>query len=428
MIDINLLRNNIDEVASKLDHRGFTLDKKIFIDLETERKNLQVKVQELQESRNDLSKKIGIEKSQGNDVSEYMKSVGDINELLKKQNEALEILQSNIQEFILNIPNVPHNSVPIGLTEEENEVIKEVGEKKEFSFDIKDHVDLGQKIGLDFDLGAKLSGARFTTIRSDLANLHRALGQFMLDIQTRENGYEECYTPYLVNYESLRGTGQLPKFEEDLFSTKKGGSDESLYLIPTGEVPLTNFVRDSILDLKELPMKLTALTPCFRSEAGSYGKDTRGMIRQHQFDKVELVQICHPNKSYDVLDEMLSHAELILKKLALPYRVMSLCTGDMGFGAAKTFDIEVWMPSQNCYREISSVSNCEDFQARRLKARFKDHDKKNKLIHTLNGSGVAVGRAMVAIIENYQQANGDIQIPDALISYMNGVSVIKASD
>ena len=428
MIDINLLRNNIDEVASKLDHRGFTLDKKIFIELETDRKNLQVKVQELQESRNDLSKKIGIEKSQGNDVSEYMKSVGDINELLKEQNDALEILQSNIQEFMLNIPNVPHNSVPIGLTEEENEVIKEVGEKKQFSFDIKDHVDLGQKIGLDFDLGAKLSGARFTTIRSDLANLHRALGQFMLDIHTRENGYEECYTPYLVNYESLRGTGQLPKFEEDLFSTKKGGSDESLYLIPTGEVPLTNFVRDSILDLKELPMKLTALTPCFRSEAGSYGKDTRGMIRQHQFDKVELVQICHPNKSYDVLDEMLSHAEIILKKLALPYRVMSLCTGDMGFGAAKTFDIEVWMPSQNCYREISSVSNCEDFQARRLKARFKDHDKKNKLIHTLNGSGIAVGRAMVAIIENYQQANGDIQIPDALISYMNGVSVIKASD
>jgi len=428
MIDINLLRNNIDEVASKLDHRGFTLDKKIFIELETDRKNLQVKVQELQESRNDLSKKIGIEKSQGNDVSEYMKSVGDINELLKKQNDALEILQSNIQEFMLNIPNVPHNSVPIGLTEEENEVIKEVGEKKQFSFDIKDHVDLGQKIGLDFDLGAKLSGARFTTIRSDLANLHRALGQFMLDIHTRENGYEECYTPYLVNYESLRGTGQLPKFEEDLFSTKKGGSDESLYLIPTGEVPLTNFVRDSILDLKELPMKLTALTPCFRSEAGSYGKDTRGMIRQHQFDKVELVQICHPNKSYDVLDEMLSHAEIILKKLALPYRVMSLCTGDMGFGAAKTFDIEVWMPSQNCYREISSVSNCEDFQARRLKARFKDHDKKNKLIHTLNGSGIAVGRAMVAIIENYQQANGDIQIPDALISYMNGVSVIKASN
>ena len=428
MIDINLLRNNIDEVASKLDHRGFRLDKKIFIELETDRKNLQVKVQELQESRNDLSKKIGIEKSQGNDVSEYMKSVGDINELLKKQNEALEILQSNIQEFILNIPNVPHNSVPIGLTEEENEVIKEAGEKKEFSFDIKDHVDLGQKIGLDFDLGAKLSGARFTTIRSDLANLHRALGQFMLDIQTRENGYEECYTPYLVNYESLKGTGQLPKFEEDLFLTKKGGSDESLYLIPTGEVPLTNFVRDSILDLKELPMKLTALTPCFRSEAGSYGKDTRGMIRQHQFDKVELVQICHPNKSYDVLDEMLSHAEIILKKLALPYRVMSLCTGDMGFGAAKTFDIEVWMPSQNCYREISSVSNCEDFQARRLKARFKDNDKKNKLIHTLNGSGVAVGRAMVAIIENYQQANGDIQIPDALISYMNGVSVIKASN
>ena len=428
MIDINLLRNNIDEVASKLDHRGFTLDKKIFIDLETERKNLQVKVQELQESRNDLSKKIGIEKSQGNDVSEYMKSVGDINELLKKQNEALEILQSNIQEFILNIPNVPHNSVPIGLTEEENEVIKEVGEKKEFSFDIKDHVDLGQKIGLDFDLGAKLSSARFTSIRSGLASLHRALGQFMLDIQTQEHGYEECYTPYLVNYDSLKGTGQLPKFEEDLFITKKGGSDEKLYLIPTGEVPLTNFVRDSIVDLNELPIKLTALTPCFRSEAGSYGKDTRGMIRQHQFDKVELVQICHPSQSYDVLDEMLSHAELILKKLALPYRVMSLCSGDMGFGAAKTFDIEVWMPSQDCYREISSISNCEDFQARRLKARFKDSDKKNKLLHTLNGSGIAVGRAMVAIIENYQLENGDVEVPKALVSYMNGIEIIQAKN
>ena len=428
MIDINLLRNNIDEVESRLNSRGFKIDKKSFIDLENERRNLQVKVQELQESRNDLSKKIGVEKSKGNDVSEHMKSVGQTNDLLKVQNGALEEVQNKIQEFLLDIPNLAHESVPIGQSENDNEVIKEVGEKKEFSFKVKDHVDIGESLGLDFDLGVKLSGARFTSIRSGLASLHRALGQFMLDIQTQEHGYEECYTPYLVNYDSLKGTGQLPKFEEDLFITKKGGSDEKLYLIPTGEVPLTNFVRDSIVDLNELPIKLTALTPCFRSEAGSYGKDTRGMIRQHQFDKVELVQICHPSQSYDVLDEMLSHAELILKKLALPYRVMSLCSGDMGFGAAKTFDIEVWMPSQDCYREISSISNCEDFQARRLKARFKDSDKKNKLLHTLNGSGIAVGRAMVAIIENYQLENGDVEVPKALVSYMNGVEIIKAKN
>ena len=428
MIDINLLRNNIDEVESRLNSRGFKIDKKSFIDLENERRNLQVKVQELQESRNDLSKKIGVEKSKGNDVTEHMKSVGQTNDLLKVQNGALEEVQNKIQEFLLDIPNLAHESVPIGQSENDNEVIKEVGEKKEFSFKVKDHVDIGESLGLDFDLGVKLSGARFTSIRSGLASLHRALGQFMLDIQTQEHGYEECYTPYLVNYDSLKGTGQLPKFEEDLFITKKGGSDEKLYLIPTGEVPLTNFVRDSIVDLNELPIKLTALTPCFRSEAGSYGKDTRGMIRQHQFDKVELVQICHPSQSYDVLDEMLSHAELILKKLALPYRVMSLCSGDMGFGAAKTFDIEVWMPSQDCYREISSISNCEDFQARRLKARFKDSDKKNKLLHTLNGSGIAVGRAMVAIIENYQLENGDVEVPKALVSYMNGVKIIQAKN
>jgi len=428
MIDINLLRNNIDEIESRLNSRGFKIDKKSFIVLENERRNLQVKVQELQESRNDLSKKIGVEKSKGNDVTEHMKSVGQTNDLLKVQNGALEEVQNKIQEFLLDIPNLAHESVTIGQSENDNEVIKEVGEKKEFSFKVKDHVDIGESLGLDFDLGVKLSGARFTSIRSGLASLHRALGQFMLDIQTQEHGYEECYTPYLVNYDSLKGTGQLPKFEEDLFITKKGGSDEKLYLIPTGEVPLTNFVRDSIVDLNELPIKLTALTPCFRSEAGSYGKDTRGMIRQHQFDKVELVQICHPSQSYDVLDEMLSHAELILKKLALPYRVMSLCSGDMGFGAAKTFDIEVWMPSQDCYREISSISNCEDFQARRLKARFKDSDKKNKLLHTLNGSGIAVGRAMVAIIENYQLENGDVEVPKALVSYMNGIEIIQAKN
>ena len=428
MIDINLLRNNIDEVESRLNSRGFKIDKKNFIDLENKRKNLQIKVQELQESRNNLSKKIGVEKSKGNNVSDYMRSVGQTNDLLKEQNSALEEVQNKIQEFLLNIPNLAHESVPIGQSENDNEVIREEGEKKEFSFKVKDHVDLGERLGLDFDLGARLSGARFTTIRSGLASLHRALGQFMLDIQTQEHGYEECYTPYLVNYDSLKGTGQLPKFEEDLFITKKGGSEDKLYLIPTGEVPLTNFVRDSIVDLTELPIKLTALTPCFRSEAGSYGKDTRGMIRQHQFDKVELVQICNPNESYDVLDEMLSHAELILKKLDLPYRVMSLCSGDMGFGATKTFDIEVWMPSQGCYREVSSISNCEDFQARRLKARFKDSDKKNKLLHTLNGSGIAVGRAMVAIIENYQLKNGDIKVPEALVSYMNGVDVIQGKN
>ena len=428
MIDINLLRNNIDEVESRLNSRGFKIDKKNFIDLENKRKNLQIKVQELQESRNNLSKKIGVEKSKGNIVSDYMRSVGQTNDFLKEQNSALEEVQNKIQEFLLNIPNLAHESVPIGQSENDNEVIREEGEKKEFSFKVKDHVDLGESLGLDFDLGAKLSGARFTTIRSGLASLHRALGQFMLDIQTQEHGYEECYTPYLVNYDSLKGTGQLPKFEEDLFITKKGGSEDKLYLIPTGEVPLTNFVRDSIVDLTELPIKLTALTPCFRSEAGSYGKDTRGMIRQHQFDKVELVQICNPNESYDVLDEMLSHAELILKKLDLPYRVMSLCSGDMGFGATKTFDIEVWMPSQGCYREVSSISNCEDFQARRLKARFKDSDKKNKLLHTLNGSGIAVGRAMVAIIENYQLKNGDIKVPEALVSYMNGVDVIQGKN
>jgi len=275
-------------------------------------------------------------------------------------------------------------------------------------------------------MGIKLSGARFAVIRSNLALLHRALGQFMLDTHTREHNYEECYTPYLVNNESLLGTGQLPKFEEDLFNTKKGGSEDNLFLIPTGEVPLTNFVRDVIVDKNELPIRLTALTPCFRSEAGSYGKDTRGMIRQHQFDKVEMVQIAHPESSYEALDEMLGHAESIMQKLALPYRVISLCAGDMGFGATKTFDIEVWVPSQNCYREISSVSNCEDFQARRLKARFRDNDKKNKFLHTLNGSGVAVGRAMVAVMENYQLKNGDIEVPEVLIPYMGGVKVITS--
>ena len=425
MIDINELRNEIDEVDLRLRSRGFVFDKELFVELEKQRKVHQINAQDLQEKRNDISKKIGIEKSKGNNAEKLMTDVAQINESLKNQNNALYSIQNKIQDYLLNVPNLPHKSVPHGLSEASNMVVKEVGDKKIFDFEVKDHVDLGQRLGLDFDMGSKLSGSRFAVIRSKLALLHRALGQFMLDTHTQDHGYEECYTPYLVNNESLLGTGQLPKFEEDLFITKKGGSEDSLYLIPTGEVPLTNFVRDTIVDKNDLPMKLTALTPCFRSEAGSYGKDTKGMIRQHQFDKVELVQITHPDKSYEALEEMLGHAESIMQKLNLPYRVVSLCSGDMGFGAAKTFDIEVWVPSQNSYREISSVSNCESFQARRLMARFRDDDKKNKYLHTLNGSGVAVGRAMVAIMENYQLENGDIQVPEVLISYMGGVEVIS---
>jgi seryl-tRNA synthetase len=425
MIDINELRNEIDGVDLRLRSRGFVFDKELFVELEKQRKVHQINAQDLQEKRNDISKKIGIEKSKGNNAEKLMTDVAQINESLKNQNNALYSIQNKIQDYLLNVPNLPHKSVPHGLSEASNMVVKEVGDKKIFDFEVKDHVDLGQRLGLDFDMGSKLSGSRFAVIRSKLALLHRALGQFMLDTHTQDHGYEECYTPYLVNNESLLGTGQLPKFEEDLFITKKGGSEDSLYLIPTGEVPLTNFVRDTIVDKNDLPMKLTALTPCFRSEAGSYGKDTKGMIRQHQFDKVELVQITHPDKSYEALDEMLGHAESIMQKLNLPYRVVSLCSGDMGFGAAKTFDIEVWVPSQNSYREISSVSNCEAFQARRLMARFRDDDKKNKYLHTLNGSGVAVGRAMVAIMENYQLKNGDIQVPEALIPYMGGVEVIS---
>ena len=425
MIDINELRNEIDGVDLRLRSRGFVFDKELFVELEKQRKVHQINAQDLQEKRNDISKKIGIEKSKGNNAEKLMTDVAQINESLKNQNNALYSIQNKIQDYLLNVPNLPHKSVPHGLSEASNMVVKEVGDKKIFDFEVKDHVDLGQRLGLDFDMGSKLSGSRFAVIRSKLALLHRALGQFMLDTHTQDHGYEECYTPYLVNNESLLGTGQLPKFEEDLFITKKGGSEDSLYLIPTGEVPLTNFVRDTIVDKNDLPMKLTALTPCFRSEAGSYGKDTKGMIRQHQFDKVELVQITHPDKSYEALEEMLDHAESIMQKLNLPYRVVSLCSGDMGFGAAKTFDIEVWVPSQNSYREISSVSNCEAFQARRLMARFRDDDKKNKYLHTLNGSGVAVGRAMVAIMENYQLKNGDIQVPEALIPYMGGVEVIS---
>jgi len=423
MIDINLLRKDSKEISKLLKERGFDLDIKKYDSLEKDRKIIQVKAQELQEQRNQFSKNIGFEKGKGNDVSDLMLQVNIISDTLKELESQLVIIQTSLNDFLLNIPNIPHESVPNGNSEKDNITVKEYGKPQNFNYEIKDHVDVGLKHGLDFELGTKLSGARFVTMKGDMARLHRAIGQMMLDIQTQEHGYEECYTPYLVNEDSLIGTGQLPKFAEDLFKTSKS-DDDSLYLIPTGEVTLTNFVRDTIIEENNLPLKFTAHTPCFRSEAGSYGKDTRGMIRQHQFDKVEMVQISHPDLSYKVLDEMVVHAENILQKLELPYRVVTLCKGDMGFGAAKTFDIEVWLPSQNAYREISSVSNCEDFQARRLKARYKDADGKNKFLHTLNGSGLAVGRALVAILENFQQKNGDIVIPKALVPYMDGKKVL----
>ena len=426
MIDINLLREGSKTIASSLKERGFDLDIKQYESLEKDRKVIQVKTQELQEQRNQFSKNIGIEKGKGNDASDLMSQVNIISDTLKELEGQLTIIQISLNQFLLNIPNIPHESVPNGNSEKDNVVVKEYGKPQNFSFKIKDHVDVGLNHGLDFELGSKISGARFAVMKGNVARLHRAIGQMMLDVQTQEHGYEECYTPYLVNEESLIGTGQLPKFSEDLFKTSKG-DDDSLYLIPTGEVPLTNFVRDTIVEESELPLKFTAHTPCFRSEAGSYGKDTRGMIRQHQFDKVEMVQISHPDASYQVLDEMVTHAENILQKLELPYRVVSLCKGDMGFGASKTFDIEVWLPSQNTYREISSISNCEDFQARRLKARYKNSEGKNKFLHTLNGSGLAVGRTLVAILENFQEENGNIIIPKVLVPYMDGKKVLTAN-
>ena len=424
MIDINLLRDDLAAVEKKLSTRGFNFDSKLFSSLETQRKGLQVKTQELQESRNQLSKQIGIEKSKGGDTTDIMNEVSKVSSDLKDLETNLLKIQNELQDYLLTVPNLPHDSVPVGKNENDNQVVKESGTIQTYDFEVKDHVDVGFSHGLDFDLGAKLSGARFTFMRGAIARLHRAIAQFMLDTQINDHGYEECYTPFLVNADSLLGTGQLPKFEEDLFSTSRG-DDDRLFLIPTGEVPLTNLARDLIVDEKELPLKLTALTPCFRSEAGSYGKDTRGMIRQHQFEKVEMVQIAHPDHSYKALDEMVQHAENILSKLELPYRVVSLCTGDMGFGASKTYDLEVWLPSQQTYREISSVSNCEAFQSRRMKARFKDSNKKNHLLHTLNGSGLAVGRALVAILENYQESNGDIGIPSVLQAYMGGIQKIS---
>ncbi|MEC5396943.1 serine--tRNA ligase [Uliginosibacterium sp. H1] len=429
MLDIQLLRTQLDTVAQRLASRNFVLDTETFTALENERKHLQTRTQEAQSRRNSLSKQIGMLKGKGEDASAVMAEVAGLGDELKANEESLAALQAKLNDFLQRIPNLPHESVPVGKDESGNVEVRKWGTIRSFDFEVRDHVDVGSALGLDFDTGAKLSGSRFTFMRGGIARLHRALAQFMLDTQTNEHGYTECYTPYIVNADSLLGTGQLPKFEADLFAAKKGGQEgdgEALYLIPTSEVTLTNTVRDEIVAAKDLPIKLTGHTPCFRSEAGSYGRDTRGMIRQHQFDKVEMVQIVHPETSYAALDEMVGHAEAILQKLGLPYRLMSLCTGDMGFGASKTFDLEVWLPAQNAYREISSVSNCEGFQARRMQARFKSEQGKNELVHTLNGSGLAVGRTLVAVLENYQQADGSVTIPEALRPYMGGASSLSA--
>ena len=422
MLDIQELRKDLETVVAQLKSRKFDFDTAKFTALETERKAVQTRTQELQAKRNSASKQIGIAKSKGEDASAIMQEVAGLGDQLKTDEARLLEIQTELQEILLNVPNLPHASVPVGVSEEDNVEVRKIGTPRTFDFDIKDHTDVGTPLGLDFDTGAKLSGARFTLMRGQIAKLHRALAQFMLDTQTEQHGYTECYTPYMVNAETLIGTGQLPKFEEDLFSLNH--NDSKLYLIPTSEVTLTNTVRDEIVAVDDLPIKLTAHTPCFRSEAGSYGRDTKGMIRQHQFDKVEIVQIVHPETSYEALDEMVGHAESILKALELPYRVVSLCTGDMGFGAAKTYDLEVWLPAQNTYREISSVSNCEAFQARRLKARFKNADGKTEFVHTLNGSGLAVGRTLVAVLENYQNADGSVTIPTVLQSYMGGKTAI----
>ena len=428
MIDIQLLRKDIDAVAARLAQRKFQLDVAGFNALEAERKSIQTRTEELQGQRNSLSKQIGILKGKGEDSTEVMNQVASIADELKASADKLEIIQNKLSDFMLAIPNLPHETVPVGQDETGNIELRKVGTPKQFYFEVKDHVDLGAAFGLDFDVAAKLTGSRFAVMKGGIARLHRALAQFMLDTHTAEHAYTECYTPYIANSDTLRGTGQLPKFEADLFAVKKGGQEgegESLYLIPTAEVTLTNLVRDEILAAEALPMRLVAHSPCFRSEAGSYGRDTRGMIRQHQFDKVEMVQIAHPEHSYQALDDMLSHAENILKKLGLPYRVITLCTGDMGFGAAKTYDIEVWLPAQNTYREISSISNCEGFQARRMQARFRNVQGKPELVHTLNGSGLAVGRTLVAVLENNQHADGSVNVPEVLWPYMGGIKTLK---
>ncbi|WP_062789358.1 serine--tRNA ligase [Aquitalea pelogenes] len=426
MLDIQLLRNDLDAVAARLASRGYTLDTAAFTAMEADRKSLQTRMQELQSRRNATSKQIGEAKRKGEDVSAIMAEVANLGDELKAAEAAFEAVQAKLDALLMSIPNLPNESVPVGKDENDNVEVRRVGVPRQFDFEVKDHVDIGTPLGLDFDTGAKLSGARFTVLKGDIARLHRALAQFMLNTHTGEHGYTEHYTPYIVNDSALLGTGQLPKFAEDMFKVTKGGEEGTVdqYLISTSEITLTNTVSNSILKMEELPLKLTAHSPCFRSEAGSYGRDTRGMIRQHQFDKVEMVRIEHPDHSYAALEEMVGHAENILKALELPYRVITLCTGDMGFGAAKTYDLEVWLPAQNTYREISSCSNCEAFQSRRMLARFKDENGKNQLVHTLNGSGLAVGRTLVAVLENYQNADGSVTIPAVLRPYMGGKEII----
>jgi seryl-tRNA synthetase len=428
MLDVALLRKDLAGVAARLRQRGFDLDVASLGALEADRKSFQTRTEELQARHNALSKQVGQLKSRGEDASALMAEVAQIPDQLKQLQQRLADVQERLQQVLMGVPNLPHESVPVGHSEEQNEEVRRWGTPTRFEFAVKDHVDLGARLGMDFETAARLSGARFVVLRGALARLHRALAQFMLDVQTREHGYTECYTPYIVNSATLTGTGQLPKFEQDLFAARKGGQEgesEPMYLIPTSEVSMTNFVRDQILREADLPLRLTAHTPCFRSEAGSYGKDTRGMIRQHQFDKVEMVQIAHPSHSYEALDQMVGHAEDILRKLELPYRVLALCTADLGFASAKTYDLEVWLPAQQAYREISSCSNCEAFQARRMQARFRNAQGRTELVHTLNGSGLAVGRALVAVLENNQRADGSVAVPAALLPYMAGMTELR---
>ena len=431
MLDIQRLRNDTAAVAARLAARGYAFDSARFEQIEAARKALQVQTEALQAARNSTSKQIGQLKGQGKhaEAEAAMAEVAQIKNRLEQTEAEYQAVQAELDEWLLGIPNLPHESVPVGKDETDNVEVRKVGTPRTFDFEVKDHVDLGAPLGLDFETGAALSGARFTVMKGQIARLHRALAQFMLDTHTLQHGYLEHYTPYIVNDSTLLGTGQLPKFGEDLFHVTRGGDESKLtqYLIPTAEVTLTNTVRERILAAAELPLKLTAHSPCFRSEAGAYGKDVRGLIRQHQFDKVEMVQIVRPEQSYDALEEMVGHAEKILQLLELPYRVITLCTGDMGFGATKTYDLEVWVPAQHTYREISSCSNCEDFQARRMKARFKDEEGKNRLLHTLNGSGLAVGRTLVAVLENHQNADGSINIPAALQPYLGGVQKLAAA-
>jgi seryl-tRNA synthetase len=429
MLDPQLLRTAADVVAARLAQRPFVLDVATFNAIENERKDVQTRTQELQAARNQFAKRIGQAKAKGEDTASLMADASRAGDELAALERRLDDIQDRLRSFLLNVPNIPHETVPAGKGAEDNPEVRRIGEPRSFDFSVRDHVDLGEGLGLlDFETAGKIAGARFSLMKGPLARLHRALAQFMLDVHTAEHGYTEVYVPYMVNPDSMRGTGQLPKFEEDLFAVPRPGQappNDRFFLIPTAEVPVTNIVRDEIVPSESLPLKFVCHSPCFRSEAGSYGKDTRGMIRQHQFDKVELVQIAHPQHSYELLEELTRNAEVILQRLGLPYRVVSLCAGDMGFSAAKTYDIEVWLPGQNAYREISSCSNFEAFQARRMQARFRNEKGKPELVHTLNGSGLAVGRTLVAVMENGQRADGSIEVPEALRPYMGGLELIR---